>query len=82
MCTAMITLFKTKRQQLVNAIRLQKQHAKGNTENEVPKILSKQRLKPYIVSTVETKRPAGLSENSVLFDKYTLAQEEYFHIRI
>lgn len=39
--------------------------------------MSEQRLRPHIVSVVKGER----RENSLLFDKYTLAQEEYFLIR-
>lgn len=61
-------MLKTKAQQLVNGLRLQKKKKKnmqkgsqkiGFKGNWVPEILSKQWLQLYIVSAVETKRPAG-----------------------
>lgn len=81
----MISLLKSKAQQLVNSPYLQKKRRnmqKGSQKigfkgNWVRGILSKQQLRLHIVSTVEGER----RENSLLFDKYTVAQEEYFLIR-
>lgn len=66
MFTVTISLLKTKAQQLVNGLHLQKKTnmQKGSRQigfkgNWVQEILSKQWLWLYIVSAVENKRPAG-----------------------